>query len=67
MSEDTRKLSFEGLGEGWVGGEDLMIILEVQMENSTKKFFNKEEFPKVIEMCKKENFKYDMSLWRRVV
>jgi len=66
FNKDTQKLSFEGLGEGWVGGGDLMTILEIPFENSTFKIFKKEDFPKVIELCEKENLKYDVSLWRRI-
>ena len=36
------------------------------MENSTFKIYKEEDFPKVIELCEKENLKYDVSLWRRV-
>lgn len=66
FNKDTQKLSLEGIGEGCVGGGDLMTILEVPMENSTFKIYKEEDFPKVIELCEKENLKYDVSLWRRV-
>ena len=69
MSKNKQKVSFDGLGDGWVGGDDLMKTLKVYMENETKTIYDdgKGNIYKMIEYCEENNIKWDVTLWKKMI
>ena len=62
-----QKLSFEGLSGDFISSKDLMKTLEVYFDSGTYTIFDvKDNISKTIEFCEENNFKWDVSLWRRV-
>ena len=67
--EKDQKLLFDGLGDGWVGGDDLMKTLKVYMENETKTIYDdgKGNIYKMIEYCEQNKIKWDVTLWKKMI
>ena len=49
---NKQKLSFDGLGDGWVGGDNLMKTLDVYFDNDTYTIYN---------------IKWDVTLWKKMI
>ena len=70
--EKDQKLLFDGLGDGWVGGDDLMKTLEVNVEGKTYTFTYEGNVGngflyKMIEYCEENDIKWDVTYWKKMI
>lgn len=67
--KNKRKISFDGLGGDFVGGDNLMKTLEVYFENDTYTIYDdgKGSIYKMIEYCEENDIKWDVTLWEKKI